>query len=447
MMKIISRMSSLILKKSDDMILFAHDNPIKLGETLKFGNQLGVVMSIFEKNQLALLLQQSEVLEPISQVNSLRAFPQNGICTIADIKESNENETDTKKLPKRALPQNQILTHNVYIDLFHPITYGQMLIIKDKELLNKLNTFDHIIYYGRSPIQQATWFKYAENQGSNYFLPKYALQFAKQVAKTNKTLLVMDQIYDHFVAHQKLQETIQSYVYEKTTKTVYLSNLLKELSDSCGYRPGHSNLTVAVLQRDSKDDLLNDELEKELESLQSHTPSKTIAKPSPFSLQIQSSLYYHLAQELYEILSQHNEKQSEYLQKQQLKIHIDPWDFYQYFDCKPIVQMINLFNQQNSQEHELVILVDFSVKAFKEEIICQLKGSPKEILNDLLAFSCQIKEFEEKSFSEYYYEKKNELSGNEFKTVIIESLARFYELYMLHLRMTDQLLQYKKDYI
>lgn len=56
MMKIISRMSSLILKKSDDMILFAHDHPVKLGETLKFGNSLGVVMSIFERNQLALLL-------------------------------------------------------------------------------------------------------------------------------------------------------------------------------------------------------------------------------------------------------------------------------------------------------------------------------------------------------------------------------------------------------
>lgn len=56
MMKIISRMSSLILKKSDDMILFSHDHPVKLGETLKFGNSFGVVMSIFEKNQLALLL-------------------------------------------------------------------------------------------------------------------------------------------------------------------------------------------------------------------------------------------------------------------------------------------------------------------------------------------------------------------------------------------------------
>lgn len=55
-MKVISRMSSLILKKSDDMILFAHDNPVRLGEALKFGDSLGVVMSIFEKNQLALLL-------------------------------------------------------------------------------------------------------------------------------------------------------------------------------------------------------------------------------------------------------------------------------------------------------------------------------------------------------------------------------------------------------
>ena len=55
-MKIISRMSSLILKKSDDMVLFTHENPVKLGETLKFGNSLGVVMSIFERNQLALLL-------------------------------------------------------------------------------------------------------------------------------------------------------------------------------------------------------------------------------------------------------------------------------------------------------------------------------------------------------------------------------------------------------
>ncbi|CAD8171961.1 unnamed protein product [Paramecium octaurelia] len=447
MMKVISRMSSLILKKSDDMILFAHENPVKLGEALKFGNSLGVVMSIFERNQLALLLQPSEVLEPIQHVNSLQAYPQNDICTIADIKESNENTTDSKKLPKRVLPQNQILTHNVYIDLFHPITYGQMLIIKDKELLKKLNSFDQIIYYGKSPIQTTTWFKHAENQGSNYFLPKYALQYAKQVAKSNKTLLVMDQIYDHFVAHQKLQETIQSYVYETTTKTVYLSNLLKELSDSCGYRPGHSNLTVAVLQKNSREDLLNDELEKELESLQSHTPSATLAKPSPFSLQIQSPLYYYLAQELYEILAQYNEKKSEYLQKQQLKIHIDPWEFYQYFDCKPIVQMINLFNQQNSQEHELTILVDFSVKAFKDELICQLKGSPKEILNDLLAFSCTIKEFDGKTFAEFYYEKKNELDGNQFKSAIIECLGRFYELYMIHLRMTDQLLQYKKDYI
>ncbi|CAD8147101.1 unnamed protein product [Paramecium octaurelia] len=447
MMKVISKMSSLILKKSDDMVLFAHDNPIKLGETLKFGNSLGVVMSIFERNQLALLLQQSEILEPIQPVNSLMPYPQNDICTITDIKESNEDAAESKKLPKRVLPKSQIFTHNVYIDLFHPITYGQMLIIKDKELLNKLQTFDQIIYYGKSPIKQATWFKYADNQGSNYYLPKYALQYAKEKAKSLKTLLVMDQIYDHYVAHQQLQETIQSYVYERTTKTVYLSNLLKELSESCGYRPGHSNLTVAVLQRDSKDDLLNDELEKELESLQSHTPTQCLSKPSPFSLQIQSPLYYHLAQELYNILAQYNEKQSEYLQKQQLKIHIDPWDFYQYFDCKPIVQMINLFHQQNGQEHELVILVDFSVKAFKDELICQLKGSPKEILSDLLGFSYQIKEFDGKTFAEFYQEKKNELEGNEFKNVIIESLGRFYELYMLHVRMTDQLLQYKKDYI
>ncbi|CAD8091543.1 unnamed protein product [Paramecium primaurelia] len=447
MMKVISRMSSSILKKQDDMILFAYDNQVKQGEVLKFGKSLGVVMSIFEKNQLALLLQKSEVLEPIQHINSLKAYPQNNVCTIADIKESNENNTDSKLLPKRVLPQNQILTHNVYIDLFHPITYGQMLIIKDKELLKKLNAFDQIIYYGKSPIQTATWFKHAESQGSNYFLPKYALEYANQIARSNKTLLVMDQIYDHFVAHQKLQETIQSYLYEKTTKTVYLSNLLKDLSQSCGYRPGHSNLTVAVLQKDSRDDLLNDELEKELDSLQSHTPSATLAKPSPLSVQIQSPLYYHLAQELYDILSQYNQKKSEYMQKQQLKIHIDPWDFYEYFDCKPIVQMINLFNQQNSQEHELAILVDFSVKAFKQELICQLKGSPKEALNDLLAFSCSIKEFDKKTFAEFYYEKKNELDGNQFKSLIIESLGRFYELYMIHLRMTDQLLQYKKDYI
>lgn len=43
-----------------------------------------------------------------------------------------------------------------------------------------------------------------------------------------------------------------------------MSNLLKDVSDSCGYRPGHSNLTVAVLQRDTIDDVLNDELEKEV---------------------------------------------------------------------------------------------------------------------------------------------------------------------------------------
>lgn len=56
--------------------------------------------------------------------------------------------------------------------------------------------------------------------------------------------------------HIKITRTIQSYVYEKTTKTVYLSNLLKEIFRIFGYRPGHSNLTFVVLLRDSKDDIL-----------------------------------------------------------------------------------------------------------------------------------------------------------------------------------------------
>lgn len=38
-------------------------------------------------------------------------------------------------------------------------------------------------------------------------------------------------------------------------------------------------------------------------------------------------------------------------------MHIDPWDYYYYFDCKMIISVIKLFNDRNYDNIDLTIVV------------------------------------------------------------------------------------------
>lgn len=60
--------------------------------------------------------------------------------------------------------------------------------------------------------------------------------------------------------------------------------------------------------------------------------------------------------------------------KQKLKIHIDPWDFYAYFDRKPLLMMIKLFNESNNYSVEdMIVLIYWIIRVVKDETVTQLK--------------------------------------------------------------------------
>lgn len=63
-------------------------------------------------------------------------------------------------------------------------------------------------------------------------------------------------------------------------------------------------------------------------------------------------------------------KREEFVMKQKLKLHIDPWDFYAYFDSKPMLKMIDLYNKQEQNcRHEMAILCYWLVRAFRDETL------------------------------------------------------------------------------
>ena len=113
----------------------------------------------------------------------------------------------------------------------------------------------------------------------------------------------------------------------------------------------------------------------------------------------------------------------------------------------------------------------------------KIKLQPVELIENLLRFSKEIKEFQNKSLynyiedimgnreikleetikkkienkikqekdeEEYKENNKKEYINNENDkkkiTLILESIHRFYELFILDLKMKDKLSEYKKDY-
>lgn len=161
-------------------------------------------MAIFEKFSLALMLGSSgESVNSVPNRLFLRGQKQYKVSDI-NATEGFPLDFNAKPSSKRTNPGKQIFTGNIYIDYFHPITCGQFLMTKDESLLRHLHGFPEIVVCSSRNLplpSTAVHFFLEEGQASNLLLPKAALAHAYHLSKSAPTLLVVEDLYPHMLAH------------------------------------------------------------------------------------------------------------------------------------------------------------------------------------------------------------------------------------------------------
>jgi len=72
-----------------------------------------------------------------------------------------------------------------------------------------------------------------------------------------------------------------------------------------------------------------------------------------------------------------------------LKLTVEPWDYYLYFDSKYFMRLIVSANYFTPLEQ--AVFVKFIIAAIEEETIAMFKQTPQELTADFFAFAREFK--------------------------------------------------------
>ncbi|EAS06537.1 ATP synthase alpha subunit, nucleotide-binding domain protein (macronuclear) [Tetrahymena thermophila SB210] len=395
---------------------------------------------------------------------------------------------------KRLTSKRQLYTGNISVDMTQPICQGNFVILNGdlntgkshlasemikqncalnpntvgifvtqhfstaEKVLSELQSNEHsknnfIIV---SPQNEET-----AGMAEKYLSPFTALHLARKIQQeqSKDVIIIYDNIYDHLYS--------ENLIFGQIDMPSGFKSVLKELFSMSGYygdRNGSissicifdSNRAAEKYQKETQklyqeaesyadvivDFTLNDPLYRQTRPKIQLKGKKLFSKPK-----WQNNLYLEVAKELHQVLIDLQQQSKEIQLKNDLKITVEPWDYYLYYDSKYFMKLLVSSNYFTPIEQ--IVFVKFIVKCIHEETISQFKETPQELTKSFMKFCKEFKEFNKQDIFSYIQNEFN-YNDNEIQPNTLDNLQhcvlRLYELFIMHCKMNDKLLPFKKDY-
>lgn len=290
-----------------------------------------------------------------------------------------------------------------------------------------------------------------EDLSQKYFAPFSALALANHLKKDNDVLLVFDGVMDHFSVEQQLFSILNLPFGNH--------NILYELFTSTGQFEGGSLTTVLDIDdtklnsnemilyankaHDLSDNIINfDGSEVPLLRIKTKIKHNHVLN-QPYV----NKLITRLQQRVVQVFQKLKYQTRQIKLKNELNIHIDPWDFYLYHDSKYFIQLF--YNDFVLEPVQLIVYMHVLLKCIDEEVTSQFKLLPKQLIEYFLKFANEFKEFEKRNIFEYsqlMLERMRQEPDQTLEANLHQCYERLYELFLMQLKINDHLLPQKKDY-
>lgn len=134
-------------------------------------------------------------------------------------------------------------------------------------------------------------------------------------------------------------------------------------------------------------------------------------------LHCQWSFKKYLVKELSSLLLRVKNETERFNLQKELKIHMDPWDYYIVHDSSYFLKF--LLNSRSFDEYEQILLVHFIIRTIELDTISYFEEEPDIIIDKYFTFAEGLLEFNENSIFKWLkFQKENDLVENKTEYIM-----------------------------